>query len=120
REGAPVALRRPRFPPPARPRSPPELSPLCPEPGGPPARRRHTSEFKAKSKRLGILLGLSDAWWMMLHVETANDPRPRPTLAAHAWWPRVRAVRAALLEALRARGPQPAEEAAEHPVSEAP
>jgi len=98
----------------------PEILTLFAELDGTPARRRHTSEFKAKSKRLGILLGLSDAWWMMLHVETANDPRPRPTLAAHAWWPRVRAVRAALLEALRARGPQPAEEAAEHPVSEAP
>jgi hypothetical protein len=77
-----------------------------------PARRRHTSEFKAKSKRLGILLGLSDEWWMMLRVENADDPRPRPTLAAHALWPRVQATRQALLAALAGRGVQSADEPA--------
>jgi hypothetical protein len=64
-------------------------------------RRRKAPEFIAKSKRLGILLGLSDAWWMMLHVENANVLRPCPTLAAYEWWPRVQAVRVALLEALK-------------------
>jgi hypothetical protein len=81
---------------------------------------RKTQEFTRKSQRLASLLGLSDEWWMMLHVETANAPRPHPTLAAHALWPRVQAIRAALLEALRTREARPAEEAAEHPVSEAP
>src|SRR5262245_48649481 len=85
-----------------------------------PARQRRAPEFIAKSKRLGILLGLSDEWWMMLRVENANDSRPRPTLAAHALWPRVQAVRKALLGALAGREARPAEEAAEHPVSEAP
>jgi len=85
-----------------------------------PRRRRETPEFKAKSKRLGVLLGLSTEWWMMLHVETANSSRPHSTLAAHALWPHVQATRAALLEALRTREAPPAEERAEHPVSEAP
>jgi hypothetical protein len=80
---------------------------------GTPRRMRHTPEFIAKSKRLAVLLDLTTEWWAMLHVETANDPRPRPTL--YQWWPRVRAVRAALLEAVAAREAQPADEAA-HPA----
>src|SRR5262245_66172266 len=78
---------------------------------------RKTQEFMRKSQRLASLLGLSDEWWMMLRVENADDPRPRPTLAAHAWWPRVQTVRAALLEALgrSAREAQPADGPA-HPV----
>jgi hypothetical protein len=77
-------------------------------------RRRKAPEFIAKSKRLGVLLGLSDAWWMMLHVENANVLRPCPTLAAYEWWPRVQAVRAALLAALKrsTREAQPVDEKA--------
>jgi hypothetical protein len=79
---------------------------------GAPRRQRKTPEFIAKSKRLGVLLGLSDAWWMMLRVERDNDRRPRPTLAAHTLWPRVQAVRKALLAALAGREAQPVDEQA--------
>jgi len=82
---------------------------------GTPGPSRKAPEFVAKSKRLGVLLGLSDEWWAMLRVENADDSRPRPTLAAYEWWPRVQTVRAALLEALRTREAQPPDEPA-HPV----
>jgi hypothetical protein len=105
----------------SRPRVPsltPEIIALFTELEGTPTPRhwRKTQEFARKSQRLAGLLGLSDAWWMSVRVEKADDPRPRKGLAAHDWWPRVQAVRAALLEALeQARERQPADEPA-HPA----
>jgi len=110
----------------SRPRVPsltPEIIALFAElENAPRSTRRHwrkTEEYTRKSQRLASLLGLSDEWWMVLRVENANDLRPHRTLAAHELWPHVRAVRKQLLAALAARI-QPAEEAAEHPVSETP
>jgi hypothetical protein len=62
-------------------------------------RRRKTTEFIAKSKRLAGLLGLSAEWWTMQHVEDDNRFRPQPGLIAHADWLTVRRVRAQLLAA---------------------
>jgi hypothetical protein len=102
----------------SRPRVPsltPEILALFTELENTPTPRhwRKTQEFARKSQRLAGLLGLSDEWWMMLRVEKANDPRPREGLAAHVLWPRVQAIRAALLEASRAQQERAAEQEAE-------
>jgi hypothetical protein len=64
-----------------------------------PPRRRSSGEFKAGSKRLAALLGLTTQWWAMKHVEDDNKHRPREGLAAHDYWLTVRTVRQQLLEA---------------------
>jgi hypothetical protein len=78
----------------------------------PPRHWRKKQEFARKSQHLASQLGLSDAWWMGLKVEKHEQQRPREGLAAHEWWPRVRAVRKQLLEAIAAREIQPTDEEA--------
>jgi hypothetical protein len=60
--------------------------------------------YREGSKRLAILLDLSDEWWAMTHV---NDRSPSPChplgYFAHDAWFRCRIVRAQLLAAVRAR-----------------
>lgn len=74
---------------------------------------RKKQEFARKSQHLASQLGLCDAWWMGLRVEKIHEQqRPREGLAAHDWWPRVRAVRKQLLEAIAAREIQPTDEEA--------
>ena len=71
---------------------------------------RKRQEYTRKSQHLASQLGLSDAWWFGLKVEKHEQQRPREGLAAHEWWPRVRAVRKQLL--IAAREIQPTDEEA--------
>src|SRR5262245_6995965 len=99
-----------------RPQFSTEVLELFRELEGTPRRRQKAPEFIAKSKRLAALLNLGNEWWGMQRVEYDDPFRPREGLAAHDYWFTVQRVRRQLLEALRAREAQPAEEAA-HPAS---
>jgi hypothetical protein len=86
----------------------------------PPRHWQKKQEFTRKSQRLASLLNLTTEWWACQRVEHDDPFRPHEGLAAHDYWFTVQRVRRQLLEALRTREARPAEEAAEHPVSEAP
>jgi hypothetical protein len=61
---------------------------------------RNSPKFKERSQRLASLLGLTDEWWTGCHVSDRSVTPPIPALAAAAW-ATCRAVREALLEAVR-------------------
>jgi hypothetical protein len=64
-----------------------------------PLRRRHGTEWNAKSKRLAGLLGLSSEWWTCQHVNDTEPPCGPPDGAARTNWVTCREMRQRLLEA---------------------
>jgi hypothetical protein len=64
-----------------------------------PLPRRRTQDFTNRSKRLAALLGLTDEWWAMQHVEDRGKFRPPASLVAHHYWLTVQRVRRELLAA---------------------
>jgi hypothetical protein len=65
---------------------------------------RSSPKFRVGSQRLAAELGLTDEWWTGCHVSDRSVTPPIPALAAAAW-ATCRAVREALLEAIRGREP---------------
>jgi hypothetical protein len=68
-------------------------------------RRIRHDPYTEKSRRLANLLGLSDAWWSMQHVNDKSDgPCHPPGVCAHNDFFRCRAVRKLLLQAAAESG----------------
>jgi hypothetical protein len=60
--------------------------------------------FKDGSRKLAKLLGLSEQWWTCNHVnDRSSGPCHPPWCVAYTDWHQVRAIRKALLAAVRAR-----------------
>jgi len=67
-----------------------------------PRRDRDGDEFRAKSKRLAALLGLTSEWWTCNSVlDRTRAPCHPPGYLAYDDWFRVRAVREELLAAAK-------------------
>ena len=65
-----------------------------------PRRDRDSDEFRAKSKYLAALLGLTSEWWTCNHVhDRSRTPCHPPWCVAHGDWHHCRTVRQMLLAA---------------------
>jgi hypothetical protein len=95
----PVKLRTPKE---RRPTFTPEIVALFAELEAVPAHERERPEFVAKSKELAALLDLSSEWWTTNHVhDRSAEPCWPEHCVAYEDWFKVRAVREALLDAVR-------------------
>jgi hypothetical protein len=66
-------------------------------------KREGNTGWIATSKRLAALFDLSSEWWMQVTVNDRRAPPVPPEYCASQAWPKVRAVREALLDTIKAR-----------------